>query len=646
MVLRPLILCVAVSVLCVGSVYAQYGNRNRTTSVRSQSVNKADAARYSTANRSRGTEPGDKRARTPVVEFNRDVPRSQIVSYNSRELALAGDPKGSSYVQSLDGEWKVKNIPAGTTLDSVLLRPGCDMSVWSTVTVPQRHAQKASVSVYRHEFKMPFAWVDREIFVYVGGVQSSFEVFVNGKKVGCFTDPKSASEFDVTRYVVEGKNHLALVVRADGETSVLQDNLPVDGTAIQRSVYVHAQPKLRIRDYVYGVSFNEFNNDGTLFFGAVMKSHLLNVRDVKVYLELYSPEGEQIYHAVQDVSLNMRREDTVKFYVPMKDMEAWSHEAPNLYTVVLRSQHEGRFSEYEAVKVGLRTAGIKDGEFLVNGEKVVLRAVKYNPEKSTSVQSDMERFKRAGVNTIIVADYPQNDDFYGLCDRYGMYVCNQANIDSRDSGTSREVGGTPGNNPVWENAYKQRLMSMYHSSQIHPSVVMFSLGNEAGQGYNLYESFLRLKKTERNRPIVYEAAGGEWNTEVLISGDGSPVVKGVGKDNRPEIVYRDISWWERPENQLKSRVEMRLDGAKDVEVINHSQFDDLRNSVLRYEIMREGKKKALYSGELSLRVLPGKSEVVKIPVEIKKGRYVMHVEVVSPKQYDSKIGENMLHVVL
>lgn len=638
-------ICAALAAWCAGEVSAQVSSRGgaqrRVSSSRPQAAKPAPQPSLFLA-------PERRQSPLPEIEWRRESPRTPLVSYNSAALAVAGNPLASSYVIDMSGEWKVKALPEGG-FDPAVLKGSADGAGWAKVSVPQKQPLATPIAVYRKEFKVPFAWVERAVFVRVESVNGPFELYVNGQKAGAFTDPCAVSEFDITPYVSDGKNEMAVVVRSGGATSVLQDNIShTAGTFIARGIQVISQPKLRLMDYVYSVSFSEFNSDATLYFGAVMKTGLLNKRTTKVYIELYSPSGEKISHASQDVTLGMKGEDTVKFYIPVPAARMWSHESPELYTVQLRTQYEGRFGEYMAVKVGLRRVEMRwDGLFL-NGKKVNMRAVKYAPAEGAQIEKDILRFKAADVNMLLLSGCPRSEEIYSLCDRYGLYVCPQANIDTRRSGLSRELGGTPANDPKWGEAYVQRALSAYCSSQGHPCAVMFSIGGQGGNGYNLYESYLRLKKAEASRPIVYEWAAGEWNTDIVISGGGA---KGEGAASarttasRPEINYYDISYFERPERR-DQRVAMRMEGRSAIEITNNSLFDDLSGAELRCEVTFASNKKPLNSVPVKLGIAPGAKAVVEVPElkRLKKGGYTVIARVVRTAEPSIVISTDRLRV--
>ena len=204
------------------------------------------------------------------VSIHREAPRTQLYSYNKKEFALAGDTSSSTYMQKLGGEWKVKTFSAPTPIDSVQVT--ADASFWPGITPPQKGDNGAWAAIYRHEFKMPFAWIDREVFAHVDPVHRAYYLYINGRLAGYHEDSKTPAEFDITKLVTEGKNHMAIVAYADPVSTTLENQIQTKGTALQGDVYVFAQPKVRMRDYVIDTRFAPDGTSGLFNFGVIVKS--------------------------------------------------------------------------------------------------------------------------------------------------------------------------------------------------------------------------------------------------------------------------------------------------------------------------------------------------------------------------------------
>ena len=553
-----------------------------------------------------------------------EMPGIQIGSYNSRELALTENDKESLYMQRLNGKWQVKTYRSETEIDTTLTAPAADVSAWESVTIPEKEGNGAWAAVYRTEFTMPFKWIDREIFVRLDAVSRAYYVYANGHLAGYHADSKTPAYFDITPYVADGKNTLAVIAYAHPVSTTLENQIKTPGTCIEGDVSVIAQPKVRIRDFVADTRFATDGN-GLFSFGAIVKSHLLNPKEVIVYYELIAPDDSTVIaHGKRDARFHLRAEDTVRFFANLPDIQSWSHESPKLYTVALKLQHEGRFTEYTKVKLGFRDVSFNEKGLKINGRPVELRAVDYDcPPDANAWRRDFAAFKKRGINCVRVKNYPQNDRFYELADSYGLYICNRANIDARLSGSSLETGGTPANDPLWENAYADRVMNMYYTSQNHPSVLLFSLGEQGGRGYNMYEAYRRLKAVEKKRPVIYEGAGAEWNSDLVV---GKPGGRNAS-DDRYTVFFASPESFNEKQSPLGATAIAAGTAPGKVEIRNGCTIADLKNFRVGYTIVA-GTKRIVKEGVCKADIPAGETALVDIPLDgVKPGKYTLTVHV-------------------
>ncbi len=562
-----------------------------------------------------------------VISLGSDEPRYPLLPYNTAEAAMSGDVAASTYVQRLDGTWKVKTFASAEDVDTLLTAVGTDLSSWGAAPVPAREKVNAPAAIYRTEFKMPFAWVGREVFVHVGPVSRAYYVYVNGEQAGYFEDSKAAAEFNVTRFATEGKNHLSIIAYADPASTRLEDQIPGRGTAVEGDVYVFSQPRVRMRDYVADTRFAPDGTSGLFNLGVVVKTHLLNPREVMVYYDLFAPDSTKIASGRRDARFDMRREDTVRFFANIPRIDSWSHENPKLYTVLLRLQHEGRFTEYTTIKVGFRDVTYDENGLIINGSPIELRGIDYLcPPDEASLRRDLASFRQQGINLLRVSNFPQRQTFYELCDRYGIYVCDQANLDTRASGPERKIDTNPANDTLWARAYADRVMDMYYASQNHPSVVMFSLGGQAGQGYNLYEAYLRLKEVEKQRPVIYEGAGAEWNTDMVV---GSATAKNPS-DKRYVLSLATPSQWQASPVKAGGVSLHESDQADEAILKNGFRIVNLSSFRVGYSILSG--KRVLKEEIVPVSVVPQSRGQVKASLEgLKPGKYTLRF-FVTPKE--------------
>ncbi len=412
-----------------------------------------------------------------TVAIDRDAPRSEIIAYPSQQEALTFGHAASRYLRPV-ADWQEVKSESGCTLTG--------------------------------EFTMPFAWIDREIFLHIASAESSYEVTVNGKRAGYVQDGATPAEFDVTKLAVEGKNRVSVTLFTPAVADVLQRSPEANPTL--GACYVMAQPKMRLRDVVVNSSMTGDGSSGVLELGIVMKTHSLNPKTTRVYYELIAPDSTKVLDGYKDLTLDMRREDTVRLMQVVPRSQMWSAEQPNRYTLLVKTRFEGRINEYVPVKVGFRTVAAEQGKLLINGEPVELRIQEMTAELRSG---ELDTLKKQGYNTLRLPSGRLARELLNRCDSLGFYVIDQLPIDTSRAGMSRKQGGNPSNDPQWLDAYLDRTQQHYHAVKRHPSIVAFSLAHESANGINLYESYLRLKELESDRPVIYTESGGEWNSDRL-----------------------------------------------------------------------------------------------------------------------------------
>lgn len=554
------------------------------------------------------------------VTLNRETPRTQLYSFNKKEFAMSGDTAASTYMQPLNGIWKVKRFNAPATIDSLEIT--ANTASWAEITSPEQSGNNAWATIYRHDFKMPFAWIDRQVFAHIGPVSRAYYLYINGKLAGYHEDSKTPAEFDITKLIKEGKNYMAIVAYAQPASIQLENQDQSTGTVLTGDVYVFAQPKVRMRDYVIDARFAPDGTSGLFNFGVIVKSHLLNPKQVTVYYDLYGPDSTLVRSGKRDARFEMRLEDTVRFFENIPNIESWSHESPKLYTVALRIQHEGRFTDYTTLKVGFRDVQFSNDGITINGRPVTLRAIDYVcPKDETTLCKDLLNFHLAGINLLRVQQNPQPKWFYDQCDRYGMYVCDQTNLDTRLGGSSLKIGGTPTNDTIWQHAYTDRVLNMYHFSKNHPSVIMFSLGGDAGRGYNMYEAYLALKAVEKSRPVIYEGAGAEWNSDMVV---GTP-------DGRNESDHRYTLHFATPAQWQATPVPPASINIEPIDIEHGKAM--IRNgftlaNLLNFDVgfIVSNRSKEILRGRLASNIKPGGSAPVEAAFDgLKPGKYTLTI---------------------
>lgn len=409
----------------------------------------------------------------------REQPRCEVITYPTAEQATAADGGNNRYFTRIT-QWARQN---------------------DTLSTP---------------FTVPFVWANRQVLFHVGSASVPYEVLVNGRRVARNADGNTPAEFNLTRYVREGRNRLDLILTQPSDAAPLESWKEAGAAPGVTDTWIMSQPTMRVRD-VLTKCWPSNDGDGTAVaeVGIVVKSSALNPRTSRIYYDLLTPSGETAATGYKELTLDMRREDTLRFVTRIPAQLLWSAELPTLYTLRLKTQHEGRFGEYLELPLGFRTVATDpQGHMTINGQPVRLHAYEINPQIVSA--NLLARLRELGFNTLKFMPGYISPELLEMCDIQGVYVVAQAPIDSSKSGASRRKEGNPSNDPAWQAAYIERTGDSYHTTKRHPSVIAFSLASMSSNGINLYESYLNLKRYGDSRPIIYPDAAGEWNDDPLL----------------------------------------------------------------------------------------------------------------------------------
>ncbi len=500
-----------------------------------------------------------------VVAVNKEKPRTSFMTYANRQTALSQRFEESDYYRSLNGTWKFYFVDSYKDLPANITDPSASTAGWSDITVPgnwevQGHGvaiytnhgyefkprnpqppllpEENPVGVYRRDIEIPEGWGNRDIYLHIGGAKSGLYVYLNGKEVGYSEDSKNPAEFRINPYLQPGKNVLTLKIFRWSTGSYLecQDFWRMSG--IERDVYLWSQPKLAIQDFHVVSTLDDSYENGLFRLAVDLKNHTDEARKLTVGYELLDAKGQTVASASNDLWVSPNVPQRFSFERTIDKVATWSAEHPNLYKLLIRVEEDRRLIEVVPFHVGFRKIEIRridqrsaNGNpytvLLFNGQPIKLKGVnihEHNPETGHYVteelmRKDFELMKQHNINAVRLSHYPQARRFYELCDEYGLYVYDEANIESHGMYYNLRKGGTLGNNPEWLKPHMDRTINMYERNKNYPSVTFWSLGNEAGNGYNFYQTYLFLKEREKNgmnRPVNYERALWEWNTDMYV----------------------------------------------------------------------------------------------------------------------------------
>lgn len=519
-----------------------------------------------------------------VVAVNKEAPRTTFMSYDnvkdaSQSIASSySDYSNSKYYYLLNGTWKFyfvdgyKNLPADITDANKSLSGWTDIKVpgnWELqgygeafyVNQPYEFAtynptppllpEKNPVGVYRRDIDIPADWMSRDIYLHLAGAKSGVYVYVNGKEVGYSEDSKDPAEFLINPYLTAGKNVLTLKIFrwSTGSWLECQDFLRVSG--IERDVFIWSQPKTAIKDFRVVSTLDDTYKNGIFKLGIDLKNTNSTDKNITVKYDLVDSKGNIVTSGSKDLTVKGNSQSTANFDYTIKDVATWTSEHPNLYKLMMSVADNGRVVEAVPFKVGFRKIEIKNSEYIVNKKPLRLFYVNGQPIKlkGTNIHEtvedghyitpeqmhrNFELMKLNNINSVRLSHYPQDRKFYEMCDEYGIYVYDEANIEShgmyytiyQDDMRKGAVGhidgrkrGTLGHNPDFLESHLSRIRNMFERNKNYASLTIWSLGNEAGNGFNFYNAYTLIKELDKDlmaRPVNYERALEEWNTDMIV----------------------------------------------------------------------------------------------------------------------------------
>lgn len=482
------------------------------------------------------------------LSLNKEVPHATFFSFADVESAKKILPENSTYWRSLDGDWKFLWVKRPEERPKDFFKPDFDVSGWKSIAVPSSwqlqgydvpvysnqaylfkrdwphvmgeppkhftaYVNRNPVGSYRRDFEVPANWDGREVFINFDGVDSFFYLWINGKYVGFSKNSRNPAEFNITRFLKPGKNVVAAEVYrfSDGSYLECQDMWRLSG--IFRTVSLQAKDKVHVRDLF--VKTTPAGEGYSLSAEIDVRRHADNSKGpLTTSARLYDSKGSEIplgkstFLKLEDAPAGTTFPATVMGIVDKPAL--WSAETPNLYTLVVTlTDASGKVRDIVSTHVGFRTVEIKDGVFLVNGKAVKYKGVNKHENFPTTghaitradMELEMKRLKQANINHVRLSHYPNDPYWYYLCDKYGMYLEDEANIESHGYYYGKESLSHP---KEWEAAHVDRIMAMVERDKNHPSVTIWSLGNEAGPGDNFKAGNAAIKARDLSRPTHYE----------------------------------------------------------------------------------------------------------------------------------------------
>ncbi len=471
-----------------------------------------------------------------IVAINREAPHADIV------------PLDPSFVVNLSGEWRFQWARKPTDRPQGFYEPDFDDTAWDFITVPGNwQLQGYGVAHYldsgmlagpapalnldynpsghfRKTVRIPDDWDGRQVLLHFESVGSAMYLWVDGHRVGYSEGSKVPTEFDVTPWAQPGQDMMiAVEVLRWSDASYLEDVDFWRLSGIDRDVYLYALPKLHIQDYFVRTTFDGDYKDAKLEVDITLHNRGVAAANGQLELRLLAPDGRQIFEIrTPTESMAGGSEDSLSINREVPRPSHWTGESPSLYTLELTLRQAGEVVHSLSKRIGFREIAIVDGLLAVNGRPITIRGVnrhEHDPVTGRALTrermlEDIQLMKALNVNAVRTSHYPNDPDWYDLTDEHGIYVLDEAFIESHGTGYAPE--NTLADKPEWLPAHRDRLQRMVERDKNHASVIMWSLGNEAGDGSNFVDLYQWAKARDPGRPVVYEMADLRDHTDVFL----------------------------------------------------------------------------------------------------------------------------------
>ena len=483
-------------------------------------------------------------------------PHANVIPYaDEQDVATLGYQQ-SPYYRTLNGKWKFRVAENPYACPKGFYERGYNVDEWAEIEVPgnielqgygtpvytNMHNEFPSnppyaptefnpTGCYVRDFQMPESWRGRRVVIRFGAVRSAMYLYVNGKKYGYSEDSKTPAEWDITQSVHPGQNRVAvMVVRfCDGSYLECQDMWRMSG--ITRDVCIYSTPRVHISDYNMVARLDEHSGEGLIDLTVELSGRLAGHMSVEA--ELLDTAGHSVWIKQERIESH---DWTTRFEgegCRVADIHPWTAETPYLYTLIMRLKNSGGVTtETIGCKVGFRNVTLQDipyqgddtvltaRQLCVNGVPVTIRGVnrhEHSPYRGQYVtraemEFDIMLMKHMNINAVRTCHYPDDEYWYELCDRYGLYVWDEANVESHAQGYGE---GSLAKKKEWSWPMQYRVNNMYHRDRNYASVIAWSLGNECGNGVATEHTYRYLKRLDSTRPVTYERAELDWNTDIV-----------------------------------------------------------------------------------------------------------------------------------
>ncbi|MFC2096694.1 glycoside hydrolase family 2 TIM barrel-domain containing protein, partial [Bacteroidota bacterium] len=510
-----------------------------------------------------------------VIEKNKVPPHASFFAYENTLSALNNEPENSKYYLSLNGLWKFNWVKKPSDRPMNFFSDSYDVSKWDDIPVPSNWELEGygvpiytdvsypfpsdpphiphdynPVGSYKRTFIIPQEWTGRQIFLHFAGVKSAMYVWINGKKLGYSQGSKTPAEFNITDFVHKGENTVAIEVYrwSDGSYLEGQDYWKLSG--IERDVYLYSRTEFHIFDYFIHSGLIDNYKNGLLNIDIELLNNKLNKSfNYTMNIALYDQvnKSRPIYNENRHIDINTNDRTKLSFSKKIINPKKWNAETPNLYILLLTLKNEkNEIIEVIQNKIGFRVVEIKDGSLKINGVTVTIKGVNRHETDpvhgrvitTESMIKDIQLMKQFNINAVRTSHYPNRTKWYELCNKYGLYIIDEANIEAHGS-SPYDPKKTLADKSSWKSAFLDRTKRMVERDKNHPCIIGWSIGNETGKGQNFLATYNWIKQRDNTRPVQSEDAGTESYTDIYCPMYASieEIVKfAKGNDPRPLIL--------------------------------------------------------------------------------------------------------------
>jgi len=487
-----------------------------------------------------------------VFEQGKERPHCTFMLFGNAQDVVKDDYSNSPYYQSLNGIWKFVYTDKYNNRIKDFYEPNLNTASWSDLTVPSNWELKGfgipiytnivypfpknppfvgednPVGTYRREFTIPEDWKDREILLHFGSITGCAFVYVNGHKVGMSKAAKSPAEFNITPYLQKGKNLLAVQVFRWSDGSYLEDQDFWRLSGIERDVFLYALPKRTLWDFFLKADLDAQYKNGLFSADITLRNFgATHPGNETVLVEIYDNAGKRIFSQQHPVTPSHDSLQQLQFSGTVSSPLKWSAETPDLYNCIISlKEADGKIS-YTGAKIGFRKVEIKNARLLINGVSPYVHGTDRHehddvnghvPSKELMIK-DIKLMKEYNINAVRCSHYPNDPLWYKLCDEYGIYLVDEANIEVHGMGASLQgwfdTTVHPAYLPIWEPSFMDREERLVERDKNHPSVILWSMGNECGNGKVFHDAYRWMKQRDNTRFVQFEQAGEDWNTDIV-----------------------------------------------------------------------------------------------------------------------------------